>query len=185
MMRFLILSALCVTAAAEASAARTNDQTKAAANANPMRRVVTMLQMMAKKVEVEGKEQEELYEKFMCYCKSSGGELGKSIGDAESKIPQVESDIKEAEATKAQLDADLVSHKQERTDAKGEIAKATAMREKDAAAFLKESTEDKSNLDALTKALAAIEKGMAGAFFANKHSSYASPTHTINGDEHC
>merc|ERR1719214_27372 len=49
-------------------------------------------------------------------------------------------------------------------DAKGDIAKATSMREKDAAAFLKESTEDKSNLEALTKALAAIEKGMAGAF---------------------
>merc|ERR1719298_53080 len=38
------------------------------------------------------------------------------------------------------------------------------MREKDAAAFAKESGEDKSNLDSLTKALAAIEKGMAGAF---------------------
>merc|ERR1719428_1725666 len=133
-------------------------------NANPMRRVITMLQMMAKKVEAEGKAQQELYEKFMCYCKSSGEELGKSIGDAETKIPQLESDIKEAEAMKAQLDADLITHKQEREDAKGDIAKATAMREKDAAAFLKESTEDKSNLEALTKALAAIEKGMAGAF---------------------
>merc|ERR1719329_1134826 len=38
------------------------------------------------------------------------------------------------------------------------------MREDEAAAFLKESTEDKSNLDALRKALAAIEKGMAGSF---------------------
>merc|ERR1719428_202887 len=133
-------------------------------NANPMRRVITMLQMMAKKVEAEGKAQEELYEKFMCYCKSSGEELGKSIGDAETKIPQLESDIKEAEAMKAQLDADLITHKQEREDAKGAIAKATSMREEDAAAFLKESTEDKSNLEALTKALAAIEKGMAGAF---------------------
>merc|ERR1719428_1248525 len=133
-------------------------------NANPMRRVITMLQMMAKKVEAEGKAQQELYEKFMCYCKSSGEELGKSIGDAETKIPQLESDIKEAEAMKAQLDADLITHKQEREDAKGAIAKATSMREKDAAAFLKESTEDKSNLEALTKALAAIEKGMAGAF---------------------
>merc|ERR1719160_2351348 len=38
------------------------------------------------------------------------------------------------------------------------------MREKEAAAFLKESSTDQSNLDALTKALAAIEKGMAGEF---------------------
>merc|ERR1719473_1456389 len=44
------------------------------------------------------------------------------------------------------------------------MAKATAMREKDAAAFAKEFEEDTSNLDGLTKALAAIEKGMSGGF---------------------
>merc|ERR1719460_3405450 len=129
-MRFFFLSALCVTVAGKALTARTNDKSEAAANANPIRRVVTLLQQMAKKVEAEGKAQQELYDKFMCYCKSSGGELGKSIGDAETKIPQVESDIKEAEATKAQLDADLKRHKEEREDAKGEIAKATSIREK-------------------------------------------------------
>merc|ERR1719388_74658 len=140
------------------------DKFEQESSANPMRRVITMLQMMAKKVEAEGKAQKELFDKYMCYCKSSGEELGKSIADAETNIPQLESDIKEAEATKSTLDSDLVRHKQERTDAKGAIDKATAMREKDAAAFLKESTEDKSNLEALKKALAAIEKGMAGSF---------------------
>merc|ERR1719379_392577 len=129
-----------------------------------MRRVITMLQMMVKKVEAEGKKEAELFEKFMCYCKSGKASLGKSIADAEEKIPQLESDIKEAEATKTQLDSDLETHKADRETAKSDVAKATGMREEDAAAFLKESTEDKSNLDALTKALAAIEKGMAGAF---------------------
>merc|ERR1719386_581496 len=44
------------------------------------------------------------------------------------------------------------------------MAKATEMREKEAAAFAKEMGEDKANLDALAKSLAAIEKGMAGGF---------------------
>merc|ERR1719428_1538787 len=123
-----------------------------------------MLQMMVKKVEAEGKKEEELFEKFMCYCKSGKASLGKAIADAEEKIPQVESDIKEADAEKKQLDTDLETHKADRETAKSDIAKATSMREKDAAAFLKESGEDKSNLEALKKALAAIEKGMAGAF---------------------
>merc|ERR1719453_431713 len=116
------------------------------------------------KVEAEGKKETELFEKFMCYCKTGSETLGKSIADAEEKIPQLESDIKEAEAEKAQLDTDLTTHKADRETAKSDIAKAKGMREKDAAAFLKESTEDKSNLEALKKALAAIEKGMAGAF---------------------
>jgi len=147
------------------------DQIEQQSGANPMRKVVTMLQMMAKKVEAEGKAQKELFDKFMCYCKNSGEELGKSISDAETKIPQLESDIKEAEASKSQLDSDVATARTEREDAKGDIAKATAMREKDAAAFLKESTEDKSNLDALTKALAAIEKGMAGSFLQTSNAA--------------
>jgi len=132
--------------------------------ANPMRRVITMLQMMVKKVEEEGKTETELFEKFMCYCKTGKETLEKSIADAEEKIPQLESDIKEAEGAKKQLDGDLAQHKTDREDATAEIDKATAMRAKEAAAFAAESGEDKSNLDSLTKALAAIEKGMAGSF---------------------
>merc|ERR1719235_264749 len=56
--------------------------------------------MMQKKVEAEGVKEEELFEKFMCYCKSGAASLGKSIGDAEAKIPQLASDIKEAESAK-------------------------------------------------------------------------------------
>merc|ERR1719478_1942072 len=75
--------------------------------ANPIRRVVTMLQMMQNKVRAEGEKEEELFEKFMCYCETSSATLGKSIEDAKTKIPQVESDIKEAIALKAQLDQDI------------------------------------------------------------------------------
>merc|ERR1719217_1315767 len=57
-----------------------------------------------------------------------------------------------------------MSHKNDREEAKSAMAKATAMREKDAAAFAKEHAEDKANLASLTSALAAIEKGMAGGF---------------------
>merc|ERR1719313_3047239 len=64
----------------------------------------------------------------------------------------------------AQLNEDLQSHKSDREEAKSAMAKATAMREKDAAAFAKELGEDKANLASLTSALAAIEKGMAGGF---------------------
>merc|ERR1719387_3224833 len=100
-----------------------------------MRRVITMLQMMVKKVEEEGKKETELFEKFMCYCKTGKETLGKSIEDAETKIPQLESDIKEAVSTKSQLDADVAGAKQARADAKAAMEKATSMREKEAAAF--------------------------------------------------
>merc|ERR1719199_1469860 len=52
----------------------------------------------------------------------------------------------------------------DRAEAKEAIAKATAIREKEAGAFASESSMLKSNIDALSQAIPAIEKGMAGAF---------------------
>jgi len=157
-MRVLLLAVILFQAAAV-----TTEQ-HAALSANPIRKVVTMLQMMMKKIEAEGVKEKELYDKFMCYCNTADETLGKSIQDADTKIPQLESDIKTASEEKAQLESDLEAHQSDRAAAEEAMAKATEMREKEAAAFAKENAEDKANLDALKKALAAIEKGLAGGF---------------------
>merc|ERR1719456_2124826 len=99
------------------------------ASANPIRRVVTMLQMMQKKIEAEAVKEKEMFDKFMCYCKSGKETLAKSIEDAETKIPQLESEIKAVGGEAAQLKEDLASHKSDREEAKSAMAKATAMRE--------------------------------------------------------
>jgi len=166
MAKILIVGFLLVIAA-QASSSRVSVEVAA----NPIRRVVTMLQMMANKVKEEGKKQDELFEKFFCYCDTGKATLGKSIEEAETKIPQLESDIKESIEEKAKLDADLVTHKKDREEATEAIAKAAGIREKEAAAFAAESAEDKSNLDSLTKALAAIEKGMSGGFLQTNAAS--------------
>eukprot|EP00929_Paragymnodinium_shiwhaense_P046620 TRINITY_DN23731_c1_g2_i1.p1 TRINITY_DN23731_c1_g2~~TRINITY_DN23731_c1_g2_i1.p1 ORF type:complete len:739 (-),score=337.48 TRINITY_DN23731_c1_g2_i1:62-2278(-) len=138
----------------------------AANGANPIRRVVTMLQNMAKKVEQEGEKEEELYQKFLCYCKSSGGDLQKSIAESTAKVPQLQSDIEAGESEVKQLDADLVSHRQDRSEAKSSMEAATAQRETEHKAFVAESDEYKSYINALDGAIPAIEKGMSGGSFA-------------------
>merc|ERR1719409_377025 len=120
--------------------------------------------MMMKKIEAEGEKEQELYDKFMCYCNNADATLGKSIADANTKIPQLESDIKEAVETKAQLEQDLEAHQTDRDAAKEAMAKATEIREKEASEYAKESSEDKANLEALKKATAAIEGGMYASF---------------------
>merc|ERR1719327_800596 len=116
------------------------------ANANPIRRVVGMLEAMVQKVEAEGKKEQELFDKYMCYCKTSGGDLTASISSAETKIPQVGSDIKEGEASKTQMEEDLKQHQVDRSAAKAAIAEATTLREKEAAAYAKEAAEAKANI---------------------------------------
>jgi len=134
------------------------------AAANPIRKVVNMLQMMQKKVEAEGEKEQELYEKFMCYCKNSGGELAAGIADAETKVSELPSAVEEAVGQLGQLKEDLKKAQTDRTAAKAAIAEATAIREKEAAEFAGLSSELKTNIAAIGKAVDALKKGMGGAF---------------------
>jgi chromosome segregation ATPase len=132
--------------------------------ANPIRKVVTMLQMMTKKIEAEGEKETEMFEKFMCYCKTGVGDLEKAIADGEAKAGELPDQIAEAEATLKQHKADIKQAKADRVAAKEAVAEATAIREKEAAAYAAMSGDLKTNLAAITKAVAALEKGAGGAF---------------------
>jgi len=133
--------------------------------ANPIRRVVNMIEGMLAKVEAEGKAQEVLFNKFMCYCKNGKGALVKSVADAESKVPKVGSAIEETEAEIKQLALDLDAAKTDRADAEASIKEAKSIRSKEAAAYAKLSGDYKTNLAAMGKAITALENGMAGGSF--------------------
>merc|ERR550537_1107532 len=114
--------------------------------ANPIRRVVNMLQGMQKKIEEEGEKEQVLFDKFMCYCKNGKGALVSSIEQAKGKTEQLASSIEETDAALKQTKADLKSAQESRAEAKAAVAKATALREKEASAFAKESGDMKTNV---------------------------------------
>jgi chromosome segregation ATPase len=132
--------------------------------ANPIRKVVTLLQAMQKKVTEEGEKEKELYEKFMCYCKTGGSDLSAAIAAAEAKGPQVTSAIEAGEGKLAQSKADLRQAQVDRSAAKDAIAAATALREKEAAAYASTKAEYDTNIAAVKKAVTSLEKGMSGSF---------------------
>jgi chromosome segregation ATPase len=161
----LILALLASSAAASANnQLRQQNAAEQENAANPIRRVVTMLQSMAKKIATEAEKEKVLFDKYMCYCKNAGGTLQGSIDAADNKVPQVESSLKEAEESKVQLEQEVKDHQAARAEAKASMAKATALREKEAAEFAKEKAEYDSNLAQLSGAIKAIETGMAGGF---------------------
>jgi len=129
---------------------------------NPIRKVVTMLQALQKKVTAEGETEAKLFEKFNCYCKNSGGTLSASISDAEAKIPSLASDVEEAVAKQKQDQENLKQAHTDRTDATSSMDSATAIREKAAADFATEKAEQTANIAAMSGAIAAIEKGVTG-----------------------
>jgi len=134
----------------------------AESTANPIRRVVSLLQNMAKKVAEEGEAEEKLHEKYMCWCSTSGSDLKASIEENKAKAEQLEAAIAGAGAALEKLKEELAAHKEGRAAAKDALAKAKALRAKEAAAFASESADLKTNLDALSKAIPAIESGMTG-----------------------
>jgi chromosome segregation ATPase len=142
-----------------------------ATEANPIRKVVTMLQNLEAKVQSEGAKEKELHDKYMCYCKNAGGTLAKSIADAEAKGPELVSAIEEGIGKLAQLKDDLKAHQNDRAAAKSAMAAATALREKENAAFEATKTDLDTNLAALAKATAAITKGAGGAFLQTEAAS--------------
>merc|ERR1719326_1551177 len=130
---------------------------------NPIRKVVTMLQDMQKTVEAEGKKEEDLFDKFMCYCSGGEGALDASITQGKAQIEQLTASIERGTAEKSQLEQDLKTHKSDRTAAEETMKESTAMREKEAAEFAATSGDMKSNIASMVGALDALKKGLSAA----------------------
>merc|ERR1719443_2682183 len=103
--------------------------------ANPIRKIVTLLQNMQKEIEAEGAKEKELFDKFMCFCSGNSGDLTKKAADAKAQIEELTAKVKSEEAEKVQLAQELVDHKKDREQAKADIAEATTLREKESAEF--------------------------------------------------
>merc|ERR1719163_757717 len=67
----------------------------------------------------------------------------------------------------------LIQHKKDREAAKGDLATATSIREKEHAEFVESTGDAKANVDALTGAIAALEKGMGKSFIQQNKKSVA------------
>merc|ERR1719235_2889848 len=81
----------------------------------------------------------------MCYCSNADGTLGASISAAETKIPQLQSSIKEGAAFKKQLEAELKEAQVARVEAKDAIAQAESLRAKEAKAYAKVKSDAESS----------------------------------------
>merc|ERR1719191_395342 len=122
-----------------------------------------MLQDMQKTVEEEGKKEQDLFDKFMCYCSDGEGALEASIKAGQAQIEQLTAAIERGTAEKSQLDQDVATHKSDRESAEKTIKESTAMREKEAAEYATASGDMKSNMNAMDGALEALKKGLSAS----------------------
>merc|ERR1719387_174199 len=95
-----------------------------------------------------------MFDKYMCYCQNGEEALKKSIADGETKIVELTKLIGTGAAEKKQLTAEVEEAKENRADAEKAIAEATALREKEAAAYAKFKADSDTNIAAIDKAAA-------------------------------
>jgi len=124
--------------------------------ANPIRKVVTLMQKMQAKIEAEGEKEAELFKKFECYCKKTTGQLEAALKQAEEmgNIKPEDIEAKVAELT----DAEQAVEKLKKDMAEdGETLKAAEGRhENEHAEHLKNEEEEKATEEAGEDALTAL-----------------------------
>jgi len=131
---------------------------EAIAAPNPVRRVLTMLQMMQKKVVKEGKSQHALFDKYMCYAQSRMQKLKADIELGKDMVPQLEGAVEEAVAEKGALENDVRDAKAELAEAEKALAESTSMRTKENKDFTAEDAQTKVDLEGLKKAVKVMSK---------------------------
>eukprot|EP00441_Pelagodinium_beii_P038260 CAMPEP_0197646712 /NCGR_PEP_ID=MMETSP1338-20131121/23801_1 /TAXON_ID=43686 ORGANISM="Pelagodinium beii, Strain RCC1491" /NCGR_SAMPLE_ID=MMETSP1338 /ASSEMBLY_ACC=CAM_ASM_000754 /LENGTH=682 /DNA_ID=CAMNT_0043220369 /DNA_START=56 /DNA_END=2104 /DNA_ORIENTATION=- len=149
----------------------TASRLQAESNANPIRKVVTMMQKMSSQIEKEGEEEQELYDKFMCHCKSELADFKTGKATFEAAVPKLEASIAKSKAQIAQLTEEIKAGKAQEAEAESTIDSSTKRRAKEHDAFAEEKAEEEADIAAIEGALPALDKALGGSFLQTDLSS--------------
>jgi septal ring factor EnvC (AmiA/AmiB activator) len=133
--------------------------------ANPIRKIVNLLENMQKEIEVEGEKEKVVFDNFMCFCDNGAADLLKAASDATAQNKAAVAKLEASSSEKAQLEEDIKTHTSDLETATADLEKATSIRDKEKADFDNTLATKKAGEDALGRAIPAIEKGMSGASF--------------------
>merc|ERR1719313_1068793 len=120
---------------------------------------------MLKQLEKDSEIDEEVYEKFICWCTVNDKDKTKAIKDAEEKIKLLRLQIDEWSSWSAQLSVEIKGHSKDIAKLRDNLEKATAIRQKELAEFNAHEQELLDIIAALKSAIATLQvhHGAAGA----------------------
>merc|ERR1719172_585917 len=88
---------------------------------------------MLKQLEKDSEIDEEVYEKFICWCTVNDKDKTKAIKDAEQKIKMLNLKIDEWSSSSAALSVQISGHNKDKANLRETLEKATAIRKKELA----------------------------------------------------
>lgn len=144
----------------------------ASAKQNPIRKVVTLMQEMQAEIEAEVKKEQEMFEKFECYCKKNTGDLEQKAQEAQALIEATRAEVESAAGMVKQLAEEIKTHKKDRAEAEKNLADSTKKRHEEKAQYDKDLAEQQQTTEDIKKAIAALQKGLGKSFLQTDAASY-------------
>merc|ERR1719486_981680 len=129
---------------------------------NPIEKVVQMLSDLEQKIIGEGKTCQKTYDEFSEWCEDRSKDLQFEIKTGKANKADLEATIAKEAANSDALTAKIEDLSADIAADEAELNKATDIRTKEAAAFAAEQKELSEVIDMLQRAIAILEKEMAG-----------------------
>lgn len=126
----------------------------------PVSRVVQLLNALAQKIEVEEKQEEDLFETYMCWGKSVISQKQESNAAAEARIDRLNTYISDLDNGRIELTTERVDLEKEIAGLTLEIEQSTALRDQEKKDFDAAKTEMSQAVTALQAALDRLRQGM-------------------------
>jgi len=129
-----------------------------AASASPVTKVVEMLSKMQAGVQADAEKEQQTYEEFADWCKSTAVEKQHSLKDSKEDATAFAATVEKASATIVSSAAKIEETTAALSTAEADLAKATAERKAAHAAYLKVDAELAQTVDALGRAHSIITR---------------------------
>jgi chromosome segregation ATPase len=123
---------------------------------NPVAKVVNLLKDMQAQLQKEQDQDQEIYDAMACWCETNNKAKTKAISDGDMKSKDLAAAIEEYTAKSAQLKVDIEESDKEIKASTDAIAKATAIREKEASEFHEEEKNAISSITSLKGAVVTL-----------------------------
>merc|ERR1719482_1296966 len=122
----------------------------------PVSKVINLLKDMLKQLEKESDQDQDIYEKFGCWCVTYEKEKTKAIADGQSRITALTASIEALAADSATLNAEVANLQGELAKDTNALGEATALRSKQLAEFNQEEKDSLVSINSLKAAVLAV-----------------------------
>jgi len=150
---------VCIAAACSTEMAVGSSQ----GTGSPVEQVVQLLTDLKSKLEMDEKVEQQIYDKFACWCEKTTARKAKAIEDAQEELRRLGQKMLKLKGTIATLAAEIEELNAAIKANKEAQAEATALREKENAAWKAETDETKEALTALEQAIIVLKEATGGA----------------------